>query len=46
MGYAFREAALVMARRGVITVSGEAPLGQIVHVRVIFDPTMKAEVER
>lgn len=44
-GYGFPDAALIMARRGLITVGPEAPLGEIVHVRVMFDPKMKAEVE-
>ncbi|MFL5295284.1 MAG: TonB family protein [Phenylobacterium sp.] len=41
----FGDAASLMAERGRIRVGPEAPVGQVVHVRVIFDLTAKAEVE-
>jgi TonB family protein len=44
-GWGFEEAAMVMAKRGRISVSVDAPVGQVVHVRVLFDPKMKAEIE-
>ena len=44
--FGFSQAALVMARRGVITVGTDAPVGEIVHVRVMFDTTAKAAIER
>jgi hypothetical protein len=44
-GWGFEEAALIMAQRGRISVSSDAPVGEIVHVRVLFDPKMKAEIE-
>lgn len=44
-GMAFEEAAAVMARRGLLTVGPDAPVGQVVHVRVMFDPSIPAQVE-
>jgi hypothetical protein len=44
-GLGFADAALLMASRGRITVTPDAPVGQIVRVRVMFDPRVKAKVE-
>jgi TonB family protein len=44
-GWGFEEAALIMAQRGRISIAPDAPVGEVVHVRVVFDPKMKAQVE-
>jgi TonB family protein len=41
----FGAAARVMARSGHIMAPPDAPVGQIAHIRVLFDPAMPVELE-